>query len=68
MIKTSRGVSWYFKEYDTWFLNDGRNTYYCDHNQNVICIIQIPHKFSLKKSLIPDRDVKELNKNNGYWE
>ena len=68
IIKTSKGMSWHSKEYDAWFLNDGRNTYYCDHNQNVICIIQIPHKFSLKKSLIPDRDAKELNKNNGYWE
>ena len=68
MIETSRGVSWYSKEYDAWFLHYDGFTYYCDHNQNVICIIQIPHKFSLKKSLIPDRDVKELNKDSGYWE
>jgi hypothetical protein len=68
IIKTSRGVSWYSKEYDIWFLHYSNITYYCDHNQNVICVVQNPHKFSLKKYLIPDRDVKELNKNSDYWE
>ena len=68
IIKTLRGVSWYSKEYDAWFLHYDDFTYCCDHNQNVICVIQIPHKFNLNKGLIPDKDVKELNKNSDYWE
>jgi hypothetical protein len=68
MIKTSRGVSWYSKEYDAWFLYYDAFTFYCDHNQNVICIIKNPHKFSLKKFLIPDKDVKELNESSAWWD
>jgi hypothetical protein len=69
IINTPRGVSWYSKEYDAWFLHGGDPfTYYCDHNQNVICIVKIPHKFNLKRYLIPDKDVKRLNKDREYWE
>jgi len=68
IIESPRGVSWYSKEYEIWFLHYDDFTYYCDHNQNVICIVQNPHKFDLKKHLIPDKDTKELNKNSGYWE
>jgi hypothetical protein len=68
IIATLRGMSWYSKEYDAWFLRYDGFIYYCDHNQNVICVVQNPHKFDLKKYLIPDRDVKELNKNSDYWE
>ncbi len=68
IIQTSRGVSWYSKGYDAWFLHYGGLTYYCDHNQNVICIIKDPYKFNLKKGLIPDRDAKYLNESSSHWE
>ena len=61
IIKSSKGVSWYSKKYDTWFLRD-TFIYYCDSNQNVKCIIKEPHQFNLKKHLIPDKDVMKINK------
>jgi hypothetical protein len=71
----------YSKQYECWFLldeyyNPGEYVeelrgvislnWYCDSNFRKLALISNPHKFSLKKYLIPDKDLKEGDKNNGY--
>jgi hypothetical protein len=71
----------YSKQYECWFLldesyNPGEHVegvrdvistnWYCDSNFRKLTWILNPHKFSLKKYLIPDKDLKELNKNSDY--
>jgi len=62
VIHTNKGVSWYSKEYDVWFLQD-RFTYFCDSNQNILGHIKTQnYDFNLKKHLIEERELQFYKK------
>jgi hypothetical protein len=62
IINTTYGESWYSKQYDVWFLEGTSLTYFCDKNLNPYGFIRNPYQFNLKKSLIPNNDIVNFNK------
>ena len=57
VIHTKKGVSWYAKDYDVWFLQKNW-TFFCDSDQNILGRIDSDYDFNLKKYLSEDRELQ----------
>jgi len=57
VIHTKKGVSWYAKDHEVWFLQKNW-TFFCDSEQNILGRIDRDYDFNLKKYLSEDRELQ----------